>query len=315
MTATKASTVRRIAVAIVFGCAIACVPATAQETASSLDTSEAAEYLGVWDVTMEFGSLTLTFKDNDGKLAAVLVSEQNPEPQNIDNITKGEDGLNLEFDSDFGTLTILVNIEGGALAGTLSSADGSFSIGLTGKKGEVEELAAGGGLTPEQRRARFRRFRGPAISKADFAGKNVQVSIGNVPTDGPDFAELGSVASGSVARYTVSSAMKMMTETDLAFGDLTVEKENVAENYPGVYSLWLKKVDDGWHLVFNEKPDIWGTQHDSQADVGEVALNHETGAEPTEKLQCTIDKEGEVGTLKIAWGPNVWTAEFKAINP
>ena len=82
-----------------------------------------------------------------------------------------------------------------------------------------------------------------------------------------------------------------------------------------MYSLWLKKVDDGWHLVFNEKPDVWGTQHDSAADVGEVSLTHETAAEPTEKLECTISKDGEDGTLRLAWGPNVWSTHFKAINP
>ena len=317
MTAIRVSTVWRGAAATFLVCAIAGVSAMAQETASSLDASEAAEYIGVWEVTMEFGTLTLTFKDMEGKLGAVMVSEQDPTPQTIDTITKTDEGLKLEFDSDFGRLIIDLDIRSGALEGTLSSEDGGFSIELSGKKAEFGEgdEAGRGNLTREQRRALARRRRGPAISKADFGGKNVQVAIGKVPTDGPDFAELASVASGSVARYTVSSAIKMMTDTDLAFGDLAVEKENFAENYPGVYSLWLKKVDDGWHLVFNEKPDVWGTQHDPAADVGEVALRHEVGAEPTENLECTISKEGEVGTLKIAWGPNVWSTQFKAISP
>ena len=82
-----------------------------------------------------------------------------------------------------------------------------------------------------------------------------------------------------------------------------------------MYSIWLKKVDDGWHFVFNKKPDVWGTQHDPAADVGEIPVSYETGAEPTEQLQCTITKEGEVGTLKIAWGPKVWSTQFKAISP
>ena len=317
MTAIRVGTAWRAAAATFLACAIAGASSMAQETASSLDASEAAEYIGVWEVSMEFGDLTLTFKDMDGKLGAVLVSQQDPTPQTIDTITKTDEGLKLEFDSDFGRLTIDLDVKGGVLEGTLSSEDGSFSIELSGTKsefGEGEEIDTEN-LTEEQRRALARRRRGPAISKADFGGRNVQVAIGNVPTDGPDFAELDSVASGSVARFTVSSAIKMMTDVDLAFGDLAVEKENFAKNYPGVYSLWLKKVDDGWHLVFNEKPDVWGTQHDPAADVGEVALTHETSAEPTEKLECTVSKEGEDGTLRIAWGPNVWSTQFKAINP
>ncbi len=296
------------------------VSAMAQETASSLDASEAAEYIGVWEVSMEFGTFTLTFKDMDGKLGAVMVSDQSPGPQTIDTITKTDEGLILEFDSDFGALIFDVGIKSGTLVGTLGSEDGSFSVDLSGTKGEIDESDEVEEIDPEslsdeERRALARRRRGPAISKADFGGKNVQVSIGNVPTDGPDFAELAKISSGSVARYTASSAIKMMTDADLAFGDLAVEKENFAKNYPGVYSLWLKKVDDGWHLVFNEKPDVWGTQHDAGADVGEVSLTHETGAEPTKKLECTISKEGEDGTLRLAWGPNIWTAHFKAINP
>lgn len=315
MTATKITTVWRAAAAILFASAIASAPAFAQETASSLKASEAAEYIGVWEVTMEFGNLTLTFKDDDGMLAATLVSQQNPEPQKIDTISKTDEGLKLEFDSDFGRLIIDIDVKSGALEGTLGSEDGSFSVELAGKKGEFgegEEIEAEE-ASAEERRRRFRRRRGPAISKVDFGGNNVQVSVGKVPTDGPDFAELADIASGAIARYTVSSAIKMKTDTDLAFPELTVIKENVAKNYPGVYSLWLKKSDDGWLLVFNEKPDVWGTQHDPEADVGEVALKHETADDATENLECTISKEGEDGTLRFAWGTNVWTTHFKAV--
>lgn len=290
--------------------------AMAQDAASSLDSSEAAEYIGVWDVSMEFGDLTLTFKDVDGKLSATLESDQQPAPQVIDTISKSDEGLKLEFESDFGLLTILLNIEGGALVGTLGSADGAFSVELTGTKGEFEETEElnEGELTEEQRRALARRRRGPAVSKADFNGKNVQLTIGTVPVDGPDFAELGGVALDSVARFTVSSAIKLMTDTDLVFGDEVVETHNFGETYPGVYSVWLKKVAKGWHVVFNAKPDVWGTQHDPAADVVEVPISHETVSEPTEKLECTITNEGGTGVLRIAWGPNVWAAQFKTID-
>ena len=317
MKATRANTIRHAAAAILLACTLMALPTIAQDEASSLKASEAPEYIGVWDVTMEFGNLTLTFKDVDGMLAAELVSEQNPEPQIIDTISKTDEGLKLEFDSDFGRLIIDLNVKSGALEGTLGSEDGSFSVDLAGKKGEFgegEEVEAEE-ESSEERRRRFRRRRGPAISKVDFGGNNVQVAVGKVPTDGPDFAELADIAPGAIARYTVSSAIKMKTDADLAFGELTVIKENVAKNYPGVYSLWLKKSEDGWLVVFNEKPDVWGTQHDPEADAGEVALKHETGAEPTENLECTISKEGEDGTLRFAWGPHVWTAHFKAITP
>ena len=139
MTAMRVSTVWRAAAATALVCAITGVSAMAQEKASSLDASEAAEYIGVWEVTMEFGNLTLTFRDMEGKLGAVMVSEQDPTPQTIDTITKTDEGLKLEFDSAFGRLTIDLDIRSGALEGTLSSEDGAFSIELSGKKAEFGE--------------------------------------------------------------------------------------------------------------------------------------------------------------------------------
>ena len=93
------------------------------------------------------------------------------------------------------------------------------------------------------------------------------------PPPSDDYPQLQKVKAGEVLRLTRSAAWKLRTEVDLIVGgELRLDTENVAANYPGVYSLWLKKTTNGWNLLANSEPDIWATMHNPDADVGEIAL-------------------------------------------
>ena len=142
----------------------------------------------------------------------------------------------------------------------------------------------------------------------------------------PDYANLTNAQPGEVVVLTTCAAPKFRTDFHLLFGETRIERDNVAENYPGVYSLWLKKTTEGWNLVFNWKADVWGTMHDPEADVAEIPLDYtfeESEAKaiatlllaeekpkdaPRFKAQLT-EENGEV-LFTMEWGPHHWSTRF-----
>lgn len=124
------------------------------------------------------------------------------------------------------------------------------------------------------------------------------------------YAAIDTLKVGELVEPSLSQAIKFSTPFNVKFGDLVVKKENVAPNYPGVYSLWLKKTADGWNIVFNEKPDIWGTMHKATSDVGETPVVYSTLDEPTENMKFTMEAEDGKGELGISWGKHHWSAAF-----
>jgi hypothetical protein len=90
--------------------------------------------------------------------------------------------------------------------------------------------------------------------------------------------------------------------------------ENVAAGYPGVYSLWLRRRGDGWSLVLNREPDIWGTMRDPAADTGEAPVAYQLVGDTDVKttLEATLVATNGGGQLSILWGRHRWTADFEA---
>ena len=117
-------------------------------------------------------------------------------------------------------------------------------------------------------------------------------------------------------RYRHVTEVPNLTEIQRkAYADflmVEVPQGNVSTSYPGVYSLWLKRAENGWHLVFNHQGDVWGTMYDATTDLAEIALEHGTAQEPAEKLTLKLEESGEGGTLELAWGEHRWIANFSA---
>ena len=286
-------------------CAVALsVSTAAQEKPSELPTSLAQEYLGLWRISMEFGDLTLEFSSMNGRLAAVLNSDQIPQAQTITDITQSDEGLKLGFDSDYGALLLVLHVEEDELVGTLENAAGDFSVELSGLR-DVEE---GEETTP-----RFRRRIRPNAT-IERGERNIVVGYQDLPVDGPDFANLEHVGVGEIVQFTMSNPIKLRTEENLKFGNTLIKVDNITEGYAGVYSLWLKRTSDGWNLVFNGFPDVWGTQHDPQADVAEFSLAYGTSFTPTEVLVVELAETEDGGFLTIAWGPHRWVTAFDIVT-
>ncbi len=144
----------------------------------------------------------------------------------------------------------------------------------------------------------------------------------------PDFANIESTKVGDVIVLTQCAAPKLKTDVDLQFGDVLVKAGNVAENYPGVYGLWLRKTEDGWNLVFNWKADVWGTMHDPKADVAEIPLAYthdvqdaaavatilvaEEKSKDVPRFKATFTEENGVVKVDMEWGSHHWSTSFKA---
>lgn len=159
-----------------------------------------------------------------------------------------------------------------------------------------------------------RRRRGGDAGEALLAilGKEIKIAYPKLEAGSGDFAALERLAPGSVHSYDGGRAFKLLTAHDLAFGDRMVKSGNASPDYPGVYSLWLKRADDGsWSLVFNEQADIWGSQREPNADVLEVRLTHSPAPVESAQVDVALDQAGETGgILRVTWGPHRWEAPF-----
>ncbi|MEK7793927.1 MAG: hypothetical protein AAB353_05325 [Candidatus Hydrogenedentota bacterium] len=180
-----------------------------------------------------------------------------------------------------------------------------------------------------------RRFVTIESAKVERDGKALSVTYGNrLFVSTPDYARIATLKDGDVIEFAQSAAPKLKTAWDLKFGDLVIKTDNVAENYPGVYGLWIKKTGDGWRLVFNNKADLWGTMHDPTTDAGEAALEYAALSEPVQtdkialdlikdakekeserdkgRFKIALEENGADITMRITWGAHAWSAKFTA---
>jgi hypothetical protein len=131
--------------------------------------------------------------------------------------------------------------------------------------------------------------------------------------EGPDFARLMSTRDGAVVEFTEAPALRFTIDRAVRAGKLVLRPGNQAPAFPGAYSLWLKKAGAGWRLVFNQEPDVWGSQHDPKSDVGEVDLAYSKGGEPSRPLGVVLEPLGaDRWRMVLAWGPHEWAAPFAA---
>jgi hypothetical protein len=159
-----------------------------------------------------------------------------------------------------------------------------------------------------------RRVRVNAQATLELPAGKVQVIYPLLPADSPDAAAIAGLGDGDVLALTRAMAVKLKTEVELRFdGGAVARPGNAASGYPGVYSLWLRRRGDGWSMVLNGEPDIWGTMRDPAADVGESTLAHRRDeAAARDVLEVSLLQTNGGGTLTLAWGPDRWTAEFEA---
>jgi hypothetical protein len=135
-----------------------------------------------------------------------------------------------------------------------------------------------------------------------------------LPAGGPAYARLTTTPAGSVVMLINAAVPRLKTEIPLRLGDVMLKPGNQVTGFPGSYSLWLKRTQHGWRLVFNNQPDVWGTQHDARFDAGEVELNYSASGDMQTRpfAVSIIPTAPDRGRLLITWGPHQWSTDFVA---
>jgi len=299
--------------AMALAAAIAPVAFAEEPVPTKLDSSEARDYINNWAVTIDMMGRQMNFNMNvvnlEGKVGATIDSEQLPEPTAIDDISIDDRGnMVLKYPLKFGqqefrvTVTATPNADG--LEGTFAEDSGLFSAPFT--------AVAAAGEDAEIRETRSRNRRMAANSaRLRFGEERVNVNFHPLTTTTEDYKRLQEVKEGEVFEYVGGRATKLMTDVDMKFAQAVVKKENVAPDYPGVYSMWLRKTADGWNLIFNSEADVWGTMHNPEADAAEVKLEAGKAAAPAETFKVELEQTSNGGIVRILWGEMQWTAPFE----
>jgi hypothetical protein len=83
----------------------------------------------------------------------------------------------------------------------------------------------------------------------------------------------------------------------------------------GDYSIFTMPSQNGWTMMFNKKPDIWGTEYNPDNDILRVPMLTQSLPEPTELLTFEINTSSEGGTITISWEKLKATVSFSTRAP
>lgn len=311
--------VRVVLVVMVLGAGVAW-----SASAQTLPADQAEDYLGTWALAADFEGNTINLElelvAEDGVVKAALGSAFQPEPQLIETISRTDEGLLLAYDANFGGNSLRIQVraalEEGRLLGTFGDEVGLFSADFVGERaaeeaGLVAEASRLAADTEQAENPRRRRFGSIIAEMALGEGEELKIHYGGLKVDSADHERILGLGAGEVFTFDAARAIKLITDVDLLFGETRVVAQNLAPNYPGTYALWLKRVENGWRLVFNEQGDVWGTQYKATTDVAEVPLEVAELEEAEEELLIELIEETGGGRLRIAWGNTAWSAPFR----
>lgn len=143
-------------------------------------------------------------------------------------------------------------------------------------------------------------------------GANVSVLFWkNLDVDEADYSRVETIRDDAVIEMIHAPVLRFKSDVPLRFGGEDVPTGNLAAGFAGAYGIWLKKIANGWRLVFNNEPDSWGTQYDQDFDAVEVAVDYMRGDGAFRPLGVTLVPTGShQGRLMIHWGPHEWAADF-----
>ena len=282
----------------------------AEGEATRLTATEAQAFLGYWMLEAKLGEQPLEMGleidedfESPGAVATTLVSSLFGELE-ASNLRRVEEKFSFDVTTAFGDFVMDLWFEDQQLRGKLADASGAFSADVVAEPSD---------------RISYERFRVPEDeSRIEIGETMIRLRFVSPAAGETDFEQIATIEPGKVVRFLDEQAIKLATDLTLRFGELEVNPGNVADNYPGVYSLWLKRTEGGWNLVFNHKPDVWGTQHDPAADLGEVPLTHGKAEEASDVLVGSLDELPEGGrnsALRLTWGSHTWSAPFEVLLP
>lgn len=280
---------------------------------TELAASEAEEFMGLWKLALDVMGNTfemfLRITEVEGQTGATLDSARSPEPLAISSIQKVDGRLDMNSELTFGgsfkiDINLNLGMEDGKLTGTVQDRGGLIKSEVVGEPVTEEELGEVQGERPD-----------PTEARLNIGGQRIRIAFADLEMDSPDWERFQKVGNDEVYTFTRSRATKIYTDFDLDFDGIIVENENVAPDYPGVYSLWLKQHQHGWRLVFNSQSDIWGSRYKPEHDVAEVPLTvKNVEGEPVEKFVVELEQTGDdTARIVMRWGTTEWATDVKLV--
>lgn len=304
--------------------AIGALVSWAVSAGAQIATADADGFVGRWTLALDFNGreveMSLEFRDNSGWLAASLSSPQSAGPSAIENLVLNGPTLTLgwwqSIQGQDTAMRMALDLVEGVLAGSFGDRNGLFSAELVGWKVGADRPAVAkpqGVARVAQTVRQESRLRG-ATTELIVGDRRIRIAYSDLERADGDYSRLQELGNDEVFAFTNGRATKLLTEASLKFGDTVVEKGNVHSSYPGVYSLWLRKVDGGWRLIFNVDADIWGTQRQAELDVAEVPLSIEQPLALENRFKIELAEAAGGGVLRMVWGQYQWTVRFEVID-
>lgn len=302
------ATTRALVLALAVAAVVPAVGRTVQEEeaaateGSTLTPEDVSPFLGYWMLSMDLNGNTVKMGLIVGGRGDVLRTTLVSPFGELDatNYRKEDEKFGFDLNGPFGQLTIDTWMDGHVLRGHFANDSGELAADFTGE--HSDRIALQRFLAPDNE---------TRIAKGD---EMVRIRFAKPKTGEQAFQQLDTLAPGQVVQFVQFAVIKLTTDFNLEIGGLAVPKENIAPNYPGVYGLWLKRTDSGWALAVNEKADVWGTQYDPGADIGEVPLTVGTAEQPSETLVAKLQESEGTGTLSFVWGDRQWTTPIRLVT-
>lgn len=107
---------------------------------------------------------------------------------------------------------------------------------------------------------------------------------------------------GEVWRVGADEATTLTSDKALVFGGLTLPA--------GGHTLWILPAADKWQLIVNKETGQFGTDYDSDYDLGRVDMKLEKLSPPAEQHTISIDPQPGGGILRIEFGTAKATIPF-----
>ena len=152
---------------------------------------------------------------------------------------------------------------------------------------------------------------GRGKSEATIAGKKITLDYGRPSTDGNGFKMMASgIKDGLIWRMGSNARNSIDSEANLKFGDDVIKA--------GAYSLWAKRVDGAWHLLFHPDAKGWGmpAPKDGYLDV-KIPLKAKALDENVKWLTLEVkkdDKDENGGIIRLSWGKEEGSAKFTVVD-
>ena len=141
---------------------------------------------------------------------------------------------------------------------------------------------------------------GRGKAEVTINGKTVTIDYGRPELKGRDL--LSKATPGMVWRFGSNSATVIESSGDLDVAGTTLKA--------GKYSLWAKKTDSGWLLMFHPQTGIWGMPVKTDGFVAQLPLTQSAGSSSVEQFTIGLSNVGGQAQIKAEWGTAVLTGSF-----